>query len=178
MKYATFNDIGYALGVIAKNTALIKKKEAVLNDRIAKLKADFESDVRSAVEENGMLTGEISSYCLVNKSQFEAQRTMTFASGEIGFRNNPPKVMQLNRKYTVATSVELIKKIFKGGYLRVKEEIDKETLLADYSNKELTDQKLASVGLKIDQGETFFVKPNWEVLVDKDTRVKIEAMSK
>lgn len=178
MRYATFSDVGYALGIIAKNTAVIKKKEAILNEKIAQLQQKFSEDVNALAEENGKLTGEISAFCMANKSSFEKERTMKLATGELGFRNNPPKVMQLNRKYSITTSIELIKKILKGSYLRVKEEIDKEALLSDYSSKDITDEKLASVGLKIDQGETFFVKPNWEVLVDKDTRVKIEAMSK
>ncbi|MCC7158850.1 MAG: hypothetical protein IT281_04870, partial [Ignavibacteria bacterium] len=57
------------------------------------------------------------------------------------------------------------------------EEIDKEALLSDYSSKDITDEKLASVGLKIDQGETFFVKPNWEALVDQDMRTRIESLA-
>lgn len=177
MKYATFSDVGYALGVIAKNTATIKKKEAAMNEKIAQLQQKFSEEVNSMIEENGKLTGEIQAFCMANKQDFEKERTMKLATGELGYRNNPPKVMQLNRKYSINTTIELVKKIFKGEYLRVKEEIDKESILADYSSKELNDTKLASVGLKIDQGETFFIKPNWEALVDQETRIKIEALA-
>jgi phage host-nuclease inhibitor protein Gam len=167
MKYATFNDIAYALGIVAKNMAIIKKKEAMLNGKIAELNQKFEIDTAEPKKENDILISEIESFCVKNKNNFEAQRTMQFATGSLGFRNNPPKIGQLNRKYTVASSIELIKKIFKGLYLRTKEEIDKDAILSAYASKEVNDQKLAAVGLKIDQGETFFIKPDWEKLVEE-----------
>jgi phage host-nuclease inhibitor protein Gam len=176
MKYATFNDVGYALGVVAKNTAMIMKKESAMNARIEDIKKKFSEEVKELAEENGKLTGEITAYCEANKSSFEKQRTMKFSSGEIGFRNNPPKVLQLNRKYNTQTSIELIKKIFGvDDYIRVKEEINKDSLLTDYAAKELGDSQLASVGLKIDQGETFFINPEWKKLVEKNSVVKTEA---
>jgi len=173
MKYATINDISYALGIIAKQTAFIKKKEAVLNQKMAELKQKFDIETAEAKTEIDLLNTDIEKYCMQNKSQFDNQRTMELTNGKIGFRINPPKVAQLNRKYTIAASIELIKTVFKGLYLRVKEDIDKDKVLADYSNKTLTDQQLAGVGLKVDQGETFFIVPDWEKFVDDKKSVLV-----
>ena len=52
MKYATFNDIAYALGIVAKNMAIIKKKEAMLNGKIAELNQKFEIDTAEPKKEN------------------------------------------------------------------------------------------------------------------------------
>jgi len=162
MRMTTFNDVSIALTIIAKNTALIKQKEAKANEKINLINQKLEVDISEPVKENELLMADIQRFCEMDKAAFDKQRTMTFASGEVGFRNNPPKVVQLNRKYTMATTIELLKKIFKGTFLRTKEEVDKEGLLSAYSKGEVTDQKLAAVGLKVDQGETFFIKPNWE----------------
>ena len=75
--------------------------------------------------------------------------------------------MQLNRKYNVKTSIELIKKIFSGAYIRIKEEIDTERILTDLAQEKLNDEKLASVGLKVDQDEKFVIEIDWETLGEK-----------
>lgn len=165
MKLATFDDVAYALGVMAKHQALIKKKEGAMNEKITALKRRFEEETSDANAELEQLKIQVEDFCNKNQSAFDKQRTMVFVTGKVGFRTNPPKITQLNRKFTVAASIELIKRVFRGSYIRIREEIDKDLILVDYRNKKLTDQKLAGVGLRVDQGETFFVEPDWEKLL-------------
>lgn len=173
MKFASLDDLAYAVGEIAKRTAYIQKKEAQLNEKISALRSRFEDETAEAKAEAELLKQDVEAYCMKNKAAFDEQRTLVFLTGKVGFRNNPPKVTQLNRKYTVASSIELIQRIFKGLYIRLKEEIDKDSILSDYREKKVTDQKLAAVGLKVDQSETFFIEPDLGKYTEARTSIKV-----
>ncbi len=164
MKIETFEDVNHVLAELAKHDSFIAKKEAMLNERINKLKEKYDEETEEARIAKEMLEKELEAFAMLNKSAFKKTRNVKLLFGEIGFRTTPPKVHQLNRKYSVKTSLELIKKLFAGKYIRKKEEIDKEQILTDYAAEELTDDKLAAVGLKIDQDEKFIYKIDWEAL--------------
>jgi phage host-nuclease inhibitor protein Gam len=96
---------------------------------------------------------------------FEKVRTREMVHGAVGYRTNPKKVSLLNRKYNWETVVQLLKK-FKWGkdYLREITEVNKEAIITAASGDDpvLSDNKLAAVGLKVDQGETFFLEIKWD----------------
>lgn len=167
MKILTFEDVNHVLSEIAKQDSLIAKQEARMNEQINKIKAKFEEDTEEARAAKDMLEKELEAFCMLHKNDFQKARSKQLLFGEVGFRTTPPKVQQLNRKYTVKTTLELLKKIFKSRYIRIKEEIHKERILEDYSAEKLTDDKLAAVGLKIDQEEKFVYKINWEAIEEK-----------
>lgn len=167
MKLQSFDDVNRSLAELAEHEAFITKKTAVLNELINNAKTLFEEETKDAFAAKLLIEKEIERFCLVNKNEFEKSRSKKLLFGEVGFRNNPAKVLQLNRKYSVATSVELLKKMFKKKFIRVKEEINKELILTEYAAKKLNDNKLAAVGLKVDQDETFSYKIFWEALDDK-----------
>lgn len=164
MKITTLDDANFILGEIAKRESFIARKEADMNAAIQRLKEKFDTETENARQEKDSLVQHLEAFALMNKSLFAKTRSAKLLFGEIGFRVNPPKVLQLNRKYSVQTSIELLKKIFSGKYIRTKEEIDKENILASYAANELSDDKLAAVGLKIDQDENFIYKIDWEKL--------------
>ncbi|MBU1096872.1 MAG: host-nuclease inhibitor Gam family protein [Bacteroidetes bacterium] len=161
-KINTFDDVNRVLFEIAQQESFIAKKEADMNNKIQKIKDKFDEETKEARASKELLEKELSAFCLLNKSEFQKNRTKTLLFGKVGFRTTPPKVTQLNRKYTVATTIELLKKIFTGKFLRTKEEMDKEALLAAYACGELTDDKLAAVGLKVDQEDQFGYDIDWE----------------
>lgn len=159
-----FEDVEKSILELSKHESFIAKEEARMNEKIQKIKDEFEEKTKESRAAKNLVEGEIQAFCTLNKKEFEKTRTKKLIHGLIGFRFNPPKVLQLNRKYSVQTSIELIKKIFKSKYIRSKEEINKDEILIGYDKKELDDQKLAAIGLKIDQSETFFIKIDWESL--------------
>ncbi len=140
----------------------ISKAEANMNAKMQALRQKFDEETQDDRAKAEFIEKEIEQYCIINHAKFDRQRTIELTHGSIGFRTNPPKVNQLNKKYSVQTSLELIKRIFTGKYLRTKEEIDKEAILTDYATKAITDEQIAGVGLRIDQGEKFFCEPKWE----------------
>lgn len=157
-----FDDVADALVELGKRETVIAKKEADMNKKLQEVKDKFMGETLTERTEADFIKQKVEEFCLVNKAEFQKVRSKDFAHGVIGYRNNPPKVTMLNRKYNIKTVLELLKRIFKGDYIRSKEEIDKEAILASYSTGEVNDAKLASVGLKIDQDETFFIDIKWD----------------
>jgi len=153
-----------ALTDLAFYQAEIEKKEAMMNSKINLLKEKFEMETGEIRGKSEELRKEIEAFCLSNKDEFKKKKSFEFPSGIVGFRTATPKVSTLNRKYTFKTVLELVKRIFPGQYIRTKEELDKEVVLADYSQKKIDDTKLASVGLRIEQEENFYIEPKYERL--------------
>ncbi len=149
----SFSDADELLLEYAGNEATRAKEEAKMNERIQSIRDDFNARTRDMLQRNAEIEKAIEAFCIQHKDEFEKTKSRELLHGQIGFRTNPPKVSLLNRKYNLKTVLELTRRIFKGGYLRKTEEIDKEKILADYSAKSLTDAELAAVGLRVDQQE-------------------------
>ena len=147
---------------LSKYESFIAKKEADMNSKMQAVKEKFETETADARAQKQLIETDIQVFCSMNKTDFLKQRAKKLLHGIIGFRTNPPKVIQLNKKFTVKTSIELAKKIFDEKYIRFKEEINKDAILTDYSSGALTDDKLAGVGLRVDQDETFFCEVDWQ----------------
>jgi phage host-nuclease inhibitor protein Gam len=160
----SFDEVDKKLLELAQHESFIAKKEADMNSRIQSTKQKFDNETADARAQKQLLEQEIHSFCLRNKTEFIKQRAKKLIHGSVGFRTNPPKVNQLNRKYSIKTSLEFLKKLYDGKYVRLKEEVDKEKLLADYSTEVLDDDNLASVGLRVDQDETFYCEIDWETI--------------
>jgi phage host-nuclease inhibitor protein Gam len=70
-----------------------------------------------------------------------------------GFRQSPAKITTLNKRWTFAKAIEAVKQLFPGRFVRAKEELDKEKI------KDLTDEQVASVGLRREQSDIFWIEP-------------------
>lgn len=162
IRLTSYEDVDSALLEIGKVESVLAKKEAEMNSKIQVIKDKYDGETAEQRDFSSALRERIEAFCVANKGDFAKQRTMSLTHGSVGFRNNPPKVVQLSKKYTVKTSIELLKKIFGGKYVRNKEEVNKDIILADYAGNQLNDEKLAATGLRIDNDETFNVDINWE----------------
>jgi phage host-nuclease inhibitor protein Gam len=164
VKLKTFEDIEPALVELGKRESFIAKKEAEMNTKIQEVKDKFEQDTIAQRSEADLIRTKITDFCKSNSREFTDKKSKDFTHGVIGFRTNPPKVILLNKKYNLKTAIELLKKVFTGDYVRSKEEIDKEKILSDYASEKLNDDKLAAVGLRVDQDESFYVDIKWDNL--------------
>lgn len=75
--------------------------------------------------------------------------------GTYGFRTGNPKLSLLNRKWKWDDVISALKSRGFIQYIRTKEEADKDRIKTDFS-----DPDLASVGLRIEQDESFYIEPN------------------
>ena len=158
----TFDDVEPALLELGKSEASIAKTEAAMNEKLQNIRGKFELDTAADRANKELIAQRLEAFAVANKAEFAKERSRMFIHGSIGFRTNPPKVTLLNKKYNLKTAIELLKKIFPGSYVREKEEINKEAILTDYAGKTIDDSKLAAVGLKVDQDETFTYDIKWD----------------
>jgi len=177
----SFDDVDKALLLIGRAEAVRTKEEAMMNKKIQNITEEYKEKVKDELALVADLELAIQDWCSKNKREFEVdKRTIELFHGSVGFRTNPPKVLQLSNKFKVATTIEFIKKLWgkqKDLFIRTKEEINKEAILGAYVTKEkskelkeadlkskLTDEALASVGLRIEQDDTFKYEIKWDSL--------------
>lgn len=164
MRIVSYEDVNNALFDIGKAESLIAKKEAEMNQKIQVIKDKYDNETIAEREAAADLRKRVEAFCKANKGDFMKTRSNPLVHGVIGFRNNPPKVIQLSKKWTVKSSLEFLKKLFNGKYIRAKEEMNKDQIMADYAAGIIDDSKLAAVGIRIDNDETFFIEINWDSL--------------
>ena len=89
-----------------------------------------------------------------------ADRSLACAHATIGFRAEPPRIERASRRWTWSRIAQTLAGLAWGGpYLRIPApEVDKEALLADLAD--LSPIELRNAGLKIVQGERFFITPH------------------
>lgn len=164
---ASFEEVDKSLLSLANIMSSVQAEEAKMNDEIQSVRDRYDKQTKRLRDQQAGLTTDIENYCIAHKDEFERTRSKDLTHGVVAFRTNPPKVAFLNRKYNLNTVIELLRKLgLAKRYLRVKEDLDKEAILADSAAKEITDTKLAACGLKIDQSESFSIEIKWDTIKD------------
>ena len=100
------------------------------------------------------------SWALGNAGAFGADRSLACAHATIGFRATPPRIERASRRWTWSRIALTLAGLPWGKrYLRIPSpEVDKEALLADLAD--LSPLELRNAGLKVAQGERFFITPH------------------
>ena len=91
-----------------------------------------------------------------NPQEFGAARSIETVHGVVGWRTGQPALKTLPG-WTFDRVLQTLKTMGVLGYIRVKEEVHKQNLLAD--REALGLEKLRELGLRVVQEETFFVEP-------------------
>ncbi len=164
LQLRSMEDVDKALLELGVASAEVQREEAKLNEEIQKLRASYDERTKNSQALIKAKEAEIEEYCLLNKTLFNDKRTIELTHGTVAMRTNPPKVSVLNKKYTLDLAVELLEKLGLKKFVRAKKEVDKEAILSDYATKDITDEKLANVGLRIDQAEKFGYEIKWETI--------------
>jgi len=114
------------------------------------------------------LTESVRVWVEANDSEFGGLKSAEFTHATIGWRTGQPTLKTLTG-WTWDRVLEKIK--FLGGrwsgYIRQKEEINKQALIND--RELLSPQDFRDVGLRINQEESFFIEPNIEELENRQT---------
>jgi phage host-nuclease inhibitor protein Gam len=136
---------------------------------VLKINERYESSLSQCEQDLQQKTDALRVWAETNPDQFaKGRKSIDFVSGILGFRTGTPKLALTNRswnwdKVTAAVMHRL------PNFIRNKPEVDKEALIAQ--RDELADA-LPSCGIKVVQGESFFVEPK---LTDVETRQTVEA---
>ncbi len=131
-----------------------KRLETELNDKLAALKKEYADLARPHQNEIEMLFKAVQIFCEANRRELtrnEKVKFHAFHSGVISWRKRPPKVTLRG----VAAIMEHLKTLGLERFIRTKEEINKEAMLAEPN-------VAASIeGVKIGSaGEDFVITPS------------------
>jgi phage host-nuclease inhibitor protein Gam len=91
-----------------------------------------------------------------NEAEFGKAKSIKFAVGTVGFRTGTPKLSLLNRSWNWEKVLDAVGVVLPN-FIRQKPEIDKEAIL---DQREELAVFLPSVGLKVNQDESFYVEPH------------------
>lgn len=137
------------IGVLQRERALI---ETAMNDEFAKLKERYEKEAAPMREEIQSLSKGVQIWCEANRAVItngDKTKTVDFPAGTINWRLTPPKVSLKN----IEGIITAFKRLNLLQFLRVKEEVNKEAILAEPG-------LVAGIaGVTITQGETFGITP-------------------
>lgn len=142
----------------------VVRKETKMNDELAAIKLKYGDLVKPL---NTVIDDQFSAlhmYAEANKDDLldGKLKSCKMATGDIGWRTSTPKVTVRNAKVVL----ESLKQLGLSQFIRTKEEINKDAILAD------KDQKAASInGITITQKDEFWIKP-FESEVEKAQAIK------
>lgn len=142
-----------ALKRIGDVSRLIARIEATCNDEVAKLTEAAGTESAPLREQQQALIDGLKTYCEANRERLTEGKTKTivFTTGTVSWRNRPASV-KLRGKIEVI--IERLKAAALDRFIRTKEEVDKDAMLAD------AEAAKAIAGVKISSdGEDFFVEP-------------------
>ena len=150
------NDAIAQMGIAQRERARI---EASMNDQLAAIKKQFEELAAPHKERIEALAAGIQTWCEANRKALTNDgkvKFATFTSGEVKWRIRPPSVAIRGAE----SLIQVLKNMGLTRFVRTKEEINKEQMLAE---PEVV-KNLA--GVTITQGEDFAVEPYEAKLVE------------
>lgn len=151
----------------------ITEKTIILNS----LKGDMDAEINTIRESYACRISELETIiaekteCLrvwaeANPQEFVKSKSIDMQCAIVGFRTGNYQAKPLS-KWTWDRVLEKLKALKFGRYIRTKEDVDKQTIIAD---REILD--LAAIGVRVFQDESFFIEPK---ITDPTTRVSTEA---
>lgn len=154
----TLEQANVILAEIAESQREIDLINTGLNEKIDDMKKKAEAEcapLAGAIEEREQA---LARFAEANKDTlFKKPKSRVLSFGELGFRSSTSTVL-LNRQWNWGKVLEVLKQKRLGKYIRTKQEVDKEAVRA------LSERRLAGVGLKVKQEDSFFYEVKEETV--------------
>lgn len=170
---ATRADAETALGDIRQLT--LERSRIALAIEVKKKSIDDQYSERLGEIDQTILakSEQLKVWATANPSDFGGKKSLAMTHGSIGFRLGNPQLKTLP-KWTFKKAFEAIKAAGLRKFIRTKEELDKEAVLASARDKKAP-LSIAEYGLRVFQAEPFFVEPKIE---EQETRISTETPAK
>jgi phage host-nuclease inhibitor protein Gam len=165
IKPATFTlreEFERAIDEIAKLETAKRALAAARDAAVQAVQEEHGPDIQNAADQIEGLTLLCEKYALTHRDELLSgdRKSAETPLAVFGFRLGNVTLKLLNRKWTWEQVVEALKSApTLRRYVRVKEEVDKDGIKA---NPDLDDARLAGLGLRLEQTETFFIEPKAE----------------
>ncbi len=147
------------VGEITLLTTARNRLAAEMDTGIAELRSRYETSLADLQVKIENRTGLVRNWALANPEEFGKRKSLSFLHGVIGFRTGTPKLKTLSG-FTFAKVLEKLKSVPWGKtFIRIKEEIDKEALIAAHAEEALSFLNKREIGIRVDQEESFYIDP-------------------
>ena len=148
---------------VVREICLLRTREqqltASLDAETQRVREQFESPLAEIQSQLELKTAQARTWAERNTQQFGDRRSVDFLHGIVGFRIGPPKVKTLGKCKWDSVLEALRLNPWGRSYIRVKEEINKEKMIADVSDGFLSQETLRESGAQVVRDEMFFVEP-------------------
>jgi len=154
------------LNAVVENIVLLRLEQAELDraqaGEIAAIREKYRASLTEVDRYLQMEIAWVEAWARQNPAEFTGERTIDCPHARIGYRVMSPRVERASRRWTWTEAASaLAEKEWGRRYLRTPEpEVDKEAILADLAT--LPAEDLRQVGIKVVQGERFFIEPRGE----------------
>jgi phage host-nuclease inhibitor protein Gam len=141
-----------AIAEIGRRQRERERIQAAMNDELSAVRQRYEEEARPHADAITRLSDGVHLWCEANRDELTSggkTKTANLASGEVKWRMRPPKVALRG----LDNIIDACKKLGLARFLRVKEEVNKDAMLAE--------PELAQTitGVSISQGEDFVIVP-------------------
>ena len=133
-----------------------RELESQRDAKLLTVRSEFDMTLKEIDARVQPTLAALGAWAEANPAAFKARRSIEFAAGTIGFRTSPPKLKTL-KGFTWDAVLRSLSTCGLGGFIRVKEEVDKESLIA--ARRELSNKALKQAGLALVQEKLFYVEP-------------------
>jgi len=139
-----------------------RKFVARMDAQLLAIKEEFEPMLAACDDAIRERTDALQAWAEANPEAFGKRKSLEFATGILGFRTGTPKLALLSRAWTWELVLEKIQeRAFQ--FVRTKEEVDKEAILAFHAGApdkpEAEAKVLKPIGVQVKQDEGFFIEP-------------------
>ena len=143
-----------------------------MDTELQQVREKYEANLAELADFCATKTALVHAWAEANPEEFGKRKSIEFVHGTIGFRTGTPKLKTLLKwKWDMVLHAVKNSTMFKE-FVRVKEELAKELILAAVSQGKLSETDLRAIGCQVVQEESFFVDPK---LTETETRVTSEA---
>lgn len=147
-----------------------RELKAQMDAEIKSIKDNYQAQLAGLTESLAQKMPRALAWAEANAEDFGKLRSVEMLHGTIGWRLNTPS-LKTRPGWTWDRVLEVVKNLPRlAGYIRTKEEINKQALLAD--REQLGTEGLTAIGLRVVQDEEFFVDPK---LTETETRETVGA---
>lgn len=148
----TRDQVVEAIAKIGRRQRERDRIQAAMNDDLAEVRRRYEEEAKPHADVIQQLSDGVHLWCEANREELTRggkTKTANLASGEIKWRMRPPKVSLRGMENILAAC----KKLGLSRFLRVKEEVNKDAMLAE------PDLAKSITGVSISQKEDFVIIP-------------------
>lgn len=148
----------------AESTSKLKSLEAEIELQVQAIRDKHQHNVNALQADAKDASDKLIRYAEFNKKTlFKDGKTIDLQHGTISIRLGTPRVDKI-RSLTWDAALDKIRKISEN-FIRVKEEVDKEEIIANRDEKDLM-AKLNKIGINVVQDEAITVKSKEEELIE------------